>query len=163
MRIYIFSAGLFCVAISVLATSVDAQRTNRSNWKTIDAEGLFTFTLPAGFKQTETGIDSFMRGYKRGRAEFIFVCGDSASREYDEKKMRGLREDATTTNGKYATVRTFVYRWERTSDYVIELNVGNWRDGRVELYMGMESPNRADIQTAKRIFKSVQFLKTGCA
>jgi hypothetical protein len=33
----------------------------------------------------------------------------------------------------------------------------------MELYMGMDSPNRTDIQIAKQIFSSVKFLKTGCA
>ncbi len=69
-----------------LATSAAAQRNNRS--QTITAEGLFTFRLPVGFKESKTGVDSFMRGYQRGRARFIFVCGDSASHEYDEKNMR---------------------------------------------------------------------------
>ena len=104
-----------------------------------------------------------MRGYQRGRARFIFVCGDSASSEYDEKSMRNLREDAIKIDGKRATARTFIYNFERASLYITELNVGNWRNGNVELYMAMDSPNRADIQTAKQIFRSVKFLKAGCA
>ena len=40
---------------------------------------------------------------------------------------------------------------------------GNWRGGNVKLYMAMDSPNRADSQIAKRIFRSVKFLKVGCA
>jgi hypothetical protein len=77
--------------------------------------------------------------------------------------MRNLREDAITIDGKQATVRTFLYRFERASLYITELNVGDWRTGHVELYMGMDSPTRADIQTAKQIFRSVKFLKRGCA
>jgi hypothetical protein len=147
----------------VFVASADAQRADHGRWKTINAEGLFTFRLPVGFKQSEMGIDTYMRGYQRGRARFIFVCGDSASDEYDEQTMRYAREIPTNVGGKTATVRTFVYKWKRAPVYVTELNVGNWRGGRVELYMGMESPNRADIQTAKQIFRSVRFLKAGCA
>src|SRR5881394_1358841 len=98
-----------------------------------------------------------MRGYQRGRARFIFVCGDSASSEYDGKNIRSLREDSITIDGKHATVRTFIYQYPRASLYIAELNVGNWLDGNVELYMAMDSPNRADIQTANRIFRSVKF------
>ena len=165
MRIHIPNLPTISVAaiFIVFVTSAAAERADHSRWKTINAEGLFTFRLPVAFKQSEMGIDTYMRGYQRGRARFIFVCGDSASDEYDEKTMRHASEASTNIDRKAATVRTFIYKWKRTPIYVTELNVGNWRDGRVELYMGMESPNRADIQTAKQIFKSVKFLKTGCA
>jgi hypothetical protein len=162
MRIQIPTALTFYVAaIFFLATSATAQRNYRP--QTINAEGLFTFRLPAGFKQSETGVDSFMRGYQRGRARFIFVCGDSASSEYDETNMRNLEQDTITIDGKHATVRTFLYKFERASLYITELNVGDWRNGNAQLYMSMDSPNRADIQTAKQIFRSVHFLKPGCA
>lgn len=162
MRIQISTVTTLCVvAIFLLATSAAAQRNYR--WQTINAAGVFTFRFPVGFKQSETGVDSFMRGYQREHTRFIFVCGDSASFEYDEKNMRDLREDAITIDGRHATIRTFLYKFERASLYIAELNVGDWRKGQVELYMGMDSPNRADIQTAKRIFKSVEFLKSGCA
>jgi hypothetical protein len=154
---------LVATILVVFVASADAQRADLGRWQTINAEGLFTFRLPVGFKQSEMGIDTYMRGYQRGRARFIFVCGDSASDEYDEQTMRYVREVPTNVGGKTATVRTFVYKWKRAPVYVTELNVGNWRGGRVELYMGMESPNRADIQTAKQIFRSVKFLKAGCA
>lgn len=131
--------------------------------QTINVEGIFTFQLPVGFRETETGVDSFMSGYQRGRARFIFVCGDSGSLAYDEKHTRGLREDAITIDGKHATVRTFLYRFERASHHIAELNVGDWRNGRVELYMAMDSPNRGDMETAKQIFRSVKFLTAGCA
>jgi hypothetical protein len=162
MRTHVSIVGTLCVAaILFLATSAPAQRNGQSH--IINAEGLFTFQLPAGFKQNEMGIDTFMRGYRRGRAAFIFVCGGSASSEYDEKNMRDLLEESVTIDGKHASVRTFRYRFKRSSFYVAELNVGDWRKGPMELYMGMDSPNRTDIQIAKRIFSSVKFLKTGCA
>jgi len=146
----------------VLATTAAAQRADRVRWKTINAEGLFTFRLPIDFKQSEMGIDSFMRGYQRGRARFIFVCGDSASAEYDENTMISASEVHTKVDGKGATVRTFLYKWKDAPVYVAELNVGNWREGNVQLYMGMESPARADIEAAKKIFRSVKFRKAGC-
>jgi hypothetical protein len=162
MRIPISSTVFLTVAVTIfLVTSVPAQRS--SEWKTINAEGVFTFKLPVGFKQSETGVDSFMLGYQRGHARFIFVCGDSASNDYHDENMHNLREETTTIDGKHATIRTFIYKWERSSEYVTELNVGDWRKGHVELYMAMDSPDRSDMDTAKQIFKSVKFLKVGCA
>ena len=162
MRIYGSNVvALGVAAILFLATSTAAQQNTRS--QAINADGLFTFRLPVGFKQSETGVDSFMRGYQRARARFIFVCGDSGSPDYDEKNMRSLKEEAITIDGKHATVRTFLYKFERASLFVTELNVGDWRNGNVGLYMSMDSPNRADIQTAEQIFRSVKFLRTGCA
>jgi hypothetical protein len=152
----------FCFVVTMLvAGSVAAQK--NSDWQTIDADGVFTFRLPDGFKRSEQGVESFMLGYQRGSARFIFICGDSASNEYHSENISNLREAATTVDGRHATVRTFTYRGERSSEYITELNVGDWRKGRVQLYMGMDSPNRSDIEIAKQIFKSVKFLKTGCA
>src|ERR1044072_1715022 len=138
MRIQLYSPLTLCVA-AILFFATDAATQQNSPLQTINAEGLFTFQLPAGFKQSEMGIDSFMRGYQSGSARFIFVCGDSASFEFNEKNMSDLREDAITIDGKHATVRTFLYKFERSSRYVAELNVGDWRTGHVELYMGMDS------------------------
>ena len=163
MRIRISSAVIFCIAVTLCLATTPAAAERNNRWKTINAEGLFTFRLPIGFKQSETGVDNFMQGYQRGRARFIFVCGDSASSEYDENNIRRLREDSITIDGKHATVRTFIYQFPRALLYIAELNVGNWRGGDVELYMAMDSPNRADIQTAKQIFRSVKLLETGCA
>jgi len=41
--------------------------------------------------------------------------------------MRHLRKDAINIDGKHATVRTFLYKFERASLYITELNVGDWR------------------------------------
>ena len=86
----------------VLVANVAAQQPTRRGWKNINAEGLFRFRLPVGFRQSEMGIDTYMRGYQRGRARFIFVCGDSASDEYDEKIMRRAREVPLSVAGKQA-------------------------------------------------------------
>lgn len=145
---------------AIFPVAAESQRRARS--QTINAESLFTFRLPVGFKQTETGVDVFMRAYARGRARFVFVCGDSGSSEYDEKLMRYAHEAGTTVDGKRGSIRIFMYRWPHKSVYVTDLNVGDWRANRVELYMSMESPNRADVQIAQKIFRSVKFLKSGC-
>ena len=161
MRILVYISLVLVAGAFLFATNVPAQQSK--GWNTINADGVFTFKLPDGFKQSEMGVDSFMRGYQRGSARFIFVCGDSASTDYHDENILNLREEATTVDGKHATIRTFVYKWERSSEYITELNVGDWRNGHVEVYMGMDSPDRSDMDTAKEIFNSVKFLKAGCA
>ena len=162
MRIHFSKVVSFCVASTVLvAAGVAAQQVN--GWQTINADGVFTFRLPVGFKRNEQGVDSFMLGYQRGHARFIFICGDSASTDYHDENISHLREEATTIDGKPATIRSFIYKWERSSEYITELNVGDWHNGHVQLYMAMDSPDRSDLDIAKQIFKSVKFLKTGCA
>ena len=162
MRTHISKTVLFCVASTLLVfDGVAAQQTD--SWQTINADGVFTFRLPRGFKRSEQGVESFMIGYQRGRARFIFVCGDSASNDYHDENISNLREEATTVDGKKGTIRTFIYKWERSSEYITELNVGDWRSGNVKLYMGMDSPDRSATEIAKKIFKSLKFLKNGCA
>jgi len=111
MRIHFSKVVSFCVASTVLvAAGVAAQQVN--GWQTINADGVFTFRLPVGFKRNEQGVDSFMLGYQRGHARFISICGDSASTEYHDENISHLRKrrqlstenprrfEASFTNGR---------------------------------------------------------------
>src|SRR5215471_9510045 len=103
MRSHIFKVVSLCVTLTVIAAAVAAQQVK--GWQTINA-GVFTFRLPAGFKPSEQGVDSFMRGYQRDHSRFIFICGDSASGDYHDENISNLREEPTTVDGKPATIRT---------------------------------------------------------
>src|SRR5215831_15868957 len=117
MRTHISKVVSLCFTSTMLvAGSVAAQQTN--DCQTVDADGVFTFRLPAGFKPSEQGVESFMLGYQRGSARFISICGGSASNDYHNENISNLREEATTVDGRHATIRTFIYKWERSSEYI---------------------------------------------
>jgi hypothetical protein len=131
------------------------------SWQKINADGLFTFRLPQGFKKTGmTGVENYLGEYFKGETRFLFVWSDSGSDEYDgQPQIENYRETETRIDGKRASIRTFSLIRDGERRYRAELNVGDWRKGKVELYMDMESKDRADLAIAKRIFKSVIFSK----
>lgn len=150
------------VMMTVIACSLTAesQTTNNAGWKKINADDLFTFSLPGGFVKTNMmGVENYLGEYYNGQSRFLFVWHDTASYEYDERLMRDLVEVSTTIDGKPASVRTFSIIRDGVTSYLTELNVGDWHKDRVELYMSLESRNQADTHTAKQIFKSIKFPK----
>ena len=71
--------------------------------------------------------------------------------------MNDYRETTTRIRGKRANIRTY---WQRVSGrqvYHAELNVGNWQDGEVELYMGIEGRDPKTLDLAHAVFTSVTF------
>jgi hypothetical protein len=148
--------------IATLLVACGISVSSQTNWQAIDADGLFTFRLPKGFVKSDmAGVENYVGEYYKGETRFLFVWRDSASNEYDEHLIRNLSEVATTIDGERATIRTFTTTRYGSLEYIAELNVGNWHNGDVELYMSIETKNRVDISMARQIFRSVRFSKRG--
>lgn len=139
------------------------QAMSTSDWQKIDADGLFTFRLPQGFTKSDMmGVENYLGEYYKGKTRFLFVWGDSGSDEYDvprRPEIKDYRETETRIGEKRATIRTFSLIRDGERHYRAELNIGNWREGKVELYMEVESKDRADLAVAKQIFNSITFSK----
>jgi len=70
--------------------------------------------------------------------------------------MSDYQETTTRLGGKRANIRS--YRSEKGKRmYYAELNVGNWENGEVELYMRVEGIDPGTPALASAIFKSVKF------
>lgn len=128
------------------------------DWQTIDANGLFSFRLPAGFTK-DAGDDVRAEYHKRG-TKLIYVWGQTESPSYNDRRqasMHDYEESITRIGGKRANIRAYrqTVDWKRI--YRAELNVGNWEKGEVQLYMRVESSDPAMLETAREIFKSVSF------
>lgn len=134
-----------------------------SDWQKINAEKLFTFSLPKGFtKTTMTGVENYLGEYFKGKTRFLFVHGDTASYAYDVRRQPGMenyQETETEIDGKRANIRTFSQIQNKERIYRAELNIGDWENADVELYMEVASKNQADLGVAKQIFNSVVFAK----
>lgn len=134
-------------------------------WKTINADGLFTFRLPQGFKKTNMmGVENYLGEYYKGKTRFLFVSGDTASNAYDVRRqpeMENYKETKIRIDGRRANIRTFSQLRDGERVHRAELNIGNWNEANVELYMELESKDPADLKTAKQIFSSIKFLKAG--
>ena len=90
----------------------------------------------------------------------MFIVGDTASNAYDERRQPEMKEYRETENfisGKQANIRTYSQIRNGQKIYRAELNIGNWKEADVELYMEIESTNFADLLIAEKIFDSVIF------
>lgn len=109
-----------------------------------------------------TGIENYLGEYYKGKTKFLFIYGDTASNAYDvrrEAEMENYQETETKVDGKRANIRIFSQIRNGERIYRAELNIGDWKNADVELYMEVESKNQADLEMAKHIFNSVVFKK----
>lgn len=71
--------------------------------------------------------------------------------------MNDYRETTTRIRGRRANIRTYWQRLNGTRIYRAELHVGNWQNGEVELYMGIEGTDLKVLDLANAVFASVTF------
>ncbi|HEX7720597.1 MAG TPA: hypothetical protein VF397_00470 [Pyrinomonadaceae bacterium] len=144
-------------------TSFKASNTQISGWTKIDADGRFSFCLPAGFTKTDmAGVERYLGEYYKGTTRFFFLWGDTASDAYSDRRqpeMQDYEETETTIDGKRANIRSYSEVKNGKRFYRVELDVGDWKNARITLYMDLESNDPRDIAMAKQIFNSVKFLK----
>lgn len=140
-------------------------QTASSDWQKINAEKLFTFYLPKGFaKTTMIGIENYLGEYFKDKTRFLFIYGDTASYAYDARRqleMEDYQETETKIDSKRANIRTFSQIRNGERVFRAELNIGDWENANVELYMEVESKNRADLEIARQIFSLVVFANNG--
>jgi hypothetical protein len=143
--------------------SFKTSNAQNSGWTKIDADGRFSFWLPAGFTKTDmTGVERYLGEYYQGTTRFFFLWGDTASNAYSDRRqpeMQDYEETETTIDGKRANIRSFSEVKNGKRFYRVELNVGDWKNAQVNLYMDLESSDPCDIAMAKQIFNSVKFGK----
>ncbi|MGH9906493.1 MAG: hypothetical protein ACRD8U_13035 [Pyrinomonadaceae bacterium] len=158
-----FALSLFlCVFLLSREVSI-CQTAVPEAWRKIDAEGLFTFDLPPGMKQTDmAGVESFLREYLDGKKRFLFVHEPYSYLAYDERRseeMKDYHETETKISSRRANIRTYYSVENGHKTYVAELHVGDWDKGQVEVFMSLEGNCSTDLETAKQIFNTVEFSK----
>jgi hypothetical protein len=158
MRIF----GFLLVLLSVASLSaLTPQSCARSGWQVIDVEGLFTFRLPAGFVKRDLKDADISRGaFYKDSTQLVFIWGHSQSPAYNERRqnwMNDYQENITRIRGKRANIRTYWQTENGKRLYRAELNVGNWQNGEIELYMRVDGTDSMTINLAKAIFASVVF------
>lgn len=133
--------------------------TATAGWQTIDFHGLFTFRLPHEFVR-HAAIDSEENRaeYQKGETKLIVIWGHTESAAYQKRKqdsMNDYRESTTRIRGRRANIRTYWLTAGSQRAYRAELNLGNWEQGEVQIYMRLESDDAAMRETADQIFKSI--------
>jgi hypothetical protein len=160
MKIPVFGF-LFLLLIVGSASASTPQNCSSTDWQVIDVEGLFTFRLPPGFVKRELKQAQGTRAeYNKDSTRLVFIWGRSESLPYKERRqsrMNDYEESTTRIRGKRANIRAY---WETVNGrrlYRSELNVGNWQNGEIELYMRIEGTDRTVLDLAKAVFACVVF------
>lgn len=165
MPIAKFSIIVVILMFVLTGASVYCQSSSSNTWRIVDAEGLFTFSLPPDMKQSDVrGIDSSYREYDNGKLTFSFVYEPNGVLSYGRREMefgKGFQEVVTDVAG----TKAYLFLYERATDaqnhktYHADIYLGDFPNARVRLWMWARSTDPNDITIARKIFNSVEFLK----
>jgi hypothetical protein len=137
------------------------QAAGEEGWRRVDAEGRLAFYLPPAMKQRDVhGIENLYQEYSDGRLTLSFVYEPMSVLAYTARESefgKDYREIATEIDGQKALL--FIYHRDTAAvrTYHADIYVGDLPKGRVRLWMWARSTNRDDMETAQRIFSSVEF------
>ena len=147
-----------------MVTSVSAfslQNPSTSGWQVINVDGLFTFRLPKGFvKRKLNGAEDTSGEFVNSQTKLLYVWRRTRSLAFDERQqkwMNDYQETITRIRGKRANIRSYWQRLNGVRIYKAELNVGNWQNGEVELFMAIEGRDPRTPDFARAVFTSVTF------
>jgi hypothetical protein len=144
----------------VMAVAMGAIQRNVSQAQTIEVEGLFTFRLPPGWsKRSSFNVNEVRGEWVKGGTKLVYAWGRTESGDYGERRqswMNDYEETTTRLGGRRANIRGFSSVKDGKRTYQAELNVGNWENGEVQLYMRIEGSDLETLELAKEIFKSVK-------
>jgi uncharacterized protein YukE len=142
-------------------SAASPQNHSTSEWQVINVEGLFTFRLPKGFvRHKSNGADNTTGEFVNGQTKLLYVWGGTRSLAFNERQqkwMNDYQETITRIRGKRANIRSYWQRLNGVRIYKAELNVGNWQNGEVELFMAIEGRDPKTPDFAKAVFTSVTF------
>ena len=133
-------------------------------WRRINVDRKFTFYLPPNMRQGNmSGVESLLREYSNGRMRLFFVYEPYSFLAYDARRAgdkRDFRETTIRIASRRATVITYYNEEAGHRTYSAEMYVGDWPNGRVDLFMSASSPDSADLEIAKCVFRSLRFSST---
>jgi len=132
-------------------------------WKKVNAEGLFTFYLPPSAWDTGfSGTDDYYREWRIGRMRFMFVYEPMSVLAYDSREKvfsRAFQESVIEIGGRKAYLFDYSQVERGRKEYYTDLYVGDLPKAQVKLWMQADSARPADLEIAKKIFRTVEFLK----
>ena len=132
-------------------------------WKQVNARGLFRFYLPRGAWDTGfRGIDEYYQDWRVGRMRFKVVYEPMGHLAYDSREKvfgKGFKESVVEVGGRKAYLCESSGMEKGRKRYYADLYVGEWPQGHVKLWMQADTARPADLEIAKKIFNTLEFLK----
>jgi hypothetical protein len=136
----------------------------KRGWKIEKAEGRFTIRLPPSAWDTGLhGIDEFYREWRIGRLRFVLIHEPMGIVSYSKREQefgKGFRESIIEIGGRKAYLCDYTRKEKGRTRYYTEVFVGDWPNSKVKLWMRGNSSRATDVETAKKIFHTLEFLDT---
>ena len=156
------------VALIVCSSVCLSQRTSSTadvptGWKKINAKDYFTFYMPkSGWDIGWSALDEYYKEYRIGKLRLMFVYEPTMALAYDRREKafgKGFREQVVEVHGRKAYLFTYEYKIRGRMRYFTDLYVGDFPNGEIKLWMQADSWRPKDLEIAKKIFGTVEFLK----
>ena len=168
MKFLTFKLWVLVITLTVCCPIFSGQQSNANvdvpaGWKKISAKGLFTFYLPRSAWDTGfMALDEYYQEWRIGRLRFKVVYEPMGHLSYDRREQefgRGFTESVIEAGGRkaYLCESSRVVKGRRR--YYADLYVGDWPQGQVKLWMQADTARPADLEIARKIFGTVEFLK----
>jgi hypothetical protein len=167
MKILKSTLCLLIIIFTVCCSSSLGQQTPPNSdvpkgWKMEKAEGRYTMYLPPSAWDTGlVGIDEFYREWRIGRLRFVLIHEPMGILSYSsrEKELgKGFRESIIEIGGRKAYLCDYSQKEKGRTRYYTDVFVGDWPNSKVKLWMRANSSRAVDLETAKKIFRTLQFL-----
>ncbi|HKO41963.1 MAG TPA: hypothetical protein VJU84_01630 [Pyrinomonadaceae bacterium] len=168
MKFLTFKLWVLVISLTVCCPIFSGQQTNASfsvpeGWKKVNARGLFTFYLPRGAWDTGfRGIDEYYQDWRVGRMRFKVVYEPMGHLSYDSREKvfgKVFKESVVEIGGRKAYLCEYSGLEKGRKRYYADLYVGEWPQGHVKLWMQADAARPADLEIAKQIFHTLEFLK----
>ena len=134
-----------------------------AGWKKVNAKSLFTFYLPPSAWDTGfMALDEFYQEWRIGRMRFKVVHEPMGWLSYDRREQvfgKGFKESVVEAGGRKAYLCDSSRIVKGRRRYYTDLYVGEWPQGQVKLWMQADTARPADLEIARKIFRTVEFLK----
>lgn len=118
---------------------------------------------PSAWDTGFIGIDEFYREWRIGRLRFLLIHEPMGFLSYSKREQefgKGFHESIIEIGGRKAYLCDYTQKEKGRTRYYTEVFVGDWPNSEVKLRMQANSSRAADLETAKKIFRTLQFLDT---
>jgi hypothetical protein len=158
---FMVSAVLIICSSACFSQQASSAASIPHGWKKINANGLFTFYLPQNAWDTGfSGTEDFYKEYRIGKLRFMFVYHPASSLSYDRREQafsKGFQEQVVEIAGRKAYLFDYMQNERGRKRYYTDLYIGDFPNGEVKLWMEADSWRPADLEIAKKIFRTVEF------
>ena len=168
MKSFTFKLCVLFIALTLCSPIFFGQQSHPNvnvpeGWKQVNARGLFTFYLPRGAWDTGfSAIDEYYQEWRVGRMRFKVVYEPMDHLSYNSREKvfgKVFKESVVEVSGRKAYLCEYSGLEKGRKRYYTDLFVGEWPQGHVKLWMQADTARPADLEIARQIFHTLEFLK----